>query len=289
MPAMTLSTVKYGDQSGLPAVGLHGGGLSGSHWKRLATEALRKRRWICPDLRGHGNTPSGEPPWTIAGMADDVLLTMDSLHVDRFDVLGHSLGGFVAAKLAARAPARVRRVVLLDIAVMTWQEWQRFIERWTRDPRRDLLLGEVDSIHEIIDYFRTREEQLQRGSNQPVRPHPVALPPDERRHVEREVRALIEPTPSGRVRLRWDHQLVAAVSSDLNEMPCSFGDFAGPVLLLAAGRSRVCTAGGHSRLRSRLGDNLTTVTIADSGHFLLWDAFSETATAIASFLQDDES
>jgi pimeloyl-ACP methyl ester carboxylesterase len=59
------------------------------------------------------------PPWTIEQLARDVVATLDSLAVERADVIGASLGGAVAFTLARLAPARVRSVAVLDAAVCT--------------------------------------------------------------------------------------------------------------------------------------------------------------------------
>ncbi|MFC0534210.1 alpha/beta fold hydrolase [Phytohabitans kaempferiae] len=49
-----LSTTEYGNPTGTPVVALHGGRCTREYWLRTATEGIPRRRWICPDLRGHG-------------------------------------------------------------------------------------------------------------------------------------------------------------------------------------------------------------------------------------------
>lgn len=51
------------------------------------------------------------PPYRIADMAADTLALADALHIERFDVLGVSLGGMVGQTLAAQYPARVRGLI----------------------------------------------------------------------------------------------------------------------------------------------------------------------------------
>jgi pimeloyl-ACP methyl ester carboxylesterase len=109
-----LATTEYGTPDGSPVVALHGGTL----WERAATECAPQRRWICPSLRGFGASVKS-PPWTIEQLAEDVVATLDSLRIERADVIGASLGGTVAFALARLVPAWVRSVVVLDAAVCT--------------------------------------------------------------------------------------------------------------------------------------------------------------------------
>jgi pimeloyl-ACP methyl ester carboxylesterase len=67
------------------------------------------------DLRGRGHsetTPPGTYGWP--AHARDVAAVADALGVQRFDVVGHSMGGFVGMQLAADMPDRVRRLVTVD-------------------------------------------------------------------------------------------------------------------------------------------------------------------------------
>jgi pimeloyl-ACP methyl ester carboxylesterase len=70
------------------------------------------RRLIAPDNRGCGRTTPQTAPVSIPALADDALAVLDVCGVDQADVLGHSMGGLIALDLAARFPARVRRLVL---------------------------------------------------------------------------------------------------------------------------------------------------------------------------------
>jgi len=68
---------------------------------------------ICPDGRGIGESELGEEDLTIDGMAADFEALLDSLEIDRLPVVGWSMGGFVAQRLAVRAPERVAALALL--------------------------------------------------------------------------------------------------------------------------------------------------------------------------------
>lgn len=68
---------------------------------------------ICPDNRGVGESELGERELTIEGMAADLEALLDSLQIDRLPVVGWSMGGFVAQRLAIRTPERVAALGLI--------------------------------------------------------------------------------------------------------------------------------------------------------------------------------
>ncbi len=67
------------------------------------------------DLPAHGSSPAA-PNMSYAGMAAAVMATADQLGFQEFSVLGHSMGGKVAMQLAANHGARVRALLIEDIA-----------------------------------------------------------------------------------------------------------------------------------------------------------------------------
>jgi len=73
------------------------------------------RRVIAFDNAGVGGS-SGTTPGTIAAMARDALAFLDAMKVEEVDILGFSIGSFVAQELALRRPAVVRRLVLASSA-----------------------------------------------------------------------------------------------------------------------------------------------------------------------------
>lgn len=76
--------------------------------------ALKERfRVVRYDTRGHGGSPVPNGPYSIDDLVDDAVALLDRLGVRRTHVIGLSLGGMTALRLAAREPARVHRLVVL--------------------------------------------------------------------------------------------------------------------------------------------------------------------------------
>jgi pimeloyl-ACP methyl ester carboxylesterase len=71
---------------------------------------------VSPDHRGHGESdhPPDEDQYTLELLAADMFGLADALGWDRFDLLGHSMGGMVAQLMVLSRPERVERLVLMD-------------------------------------------------------------------------------------------------------------------------------------------------------------------------------
>ena len=67
---------------------------------------------VAVDLAGYGEARDRVAPEAIADHARAVLATLDALGIDRFHLLGHSMGGMVAQEIVHAAPRRVARLVL---------------------------------------------------------------------------------------------------------------------------------------------------------------------------------
>src|SRR5215207_10631776 len=105
---------KHGD--GAPLVLLHGGIGSGQMFARLAPALAAGRRVIVIDLQGHGRTGDVDRPFDVSAMADDVAGVIEQLG-GKADLLGYSLGGTVALRLALQHPERVNDLVVVSVAI----------------------------------------------------------------------------------------------------------------------------------------------------------------------------
>jgi pimeloyl-ACP methyl ester carboxylesterase len=86
------------------------------NWDPVLIDALaQNRRVITFDNTGVGGS-SGETPHTIAEMALDAIVLLEALELGEVDLLGFSIGSFVAQEITLRRPALVRRVVLASSA-----------------------------------------------------------------------------------------------------------------------------------------------------------------------------
>ncbi len=102
--------------TGPPVVMLHG--LSGStRWWSRNVDALAQRfRVYRVDLVGFGRSRGQR--FGLHTAAEILVAWLDQLAIERVHLVGHSMGGYVAADLAARFPERVDRLVLVDAAAI---------------------------------------------------------------------------------------------------------------------------------------------------------------------------
>ncbi|MDP1751946.1 MAG: alpha/beta hydrolase [Reyranella sp.] len=101
----------------IPLVLIHGSLGSLHMWEGWARELGPRWRLITVDLPGHGLTgawPRDE--YTVEAYTDFIEVLVDTLHLDRFVLVGHSMGGAVAWSFAATRPDRVSHLVLVDAA-----------------------------------------------------------------------------------------------------------------------------------------------------------------------------
>jgi pimeloyl-ACP methyl ester carboxylesterase len=103
---------RFGSTAGRPLVMLQHFRGNLDNWDPALTDALAaEREVILVDYPGVG-TSGGEPPLTIAAMARRMIAFTDALELAEVDLLGFSIGGFVAQEIALVRPRLVRRLVL---------------------------------------------------------------------------------------------------------------------------------------------------------------------------------
>jgi pimeloyl-ACP methyl ester carboxylesterase len=118
MPQATIDGVQHYYReagTGPTAVFIHGYPLDHRVWLDQLAATSTLRRAIAPDLRGHGRTESsGDSILTMEGLADDIAALLAAVGADRADVVGLSMGGYVALALWESHPHVVRTLTLVD-------------------------------------------------------------------------------------------------------------------------------------------------------------------------------
>jgi pimeloyl-ACP methyl ester carboxylesterase len=102
-----------------PLVLIHGLGGRWQSWLETIPRIASQRRVVALDLPGFGRSQPPREAISIPRYAQTVERVCDLLGLDRVIVVGNSMGGFVAAELALRFPARVERLVLVSAAAVS--------------------------------------------------------------------------------------------------------------------------------------------------------------------------
>jgi pimeloyl-ACP methyl ester carboxylesterase len=99
---------------GEPLLLLHGGLGQIEMFGPVLPALAESRQVIGVDLHGHGRTTLGDRPISLIDMGDDMAALLRQLGYNQVDVLGYSLGGGVAFRLAVQHPEMVRRLALVS-------------------------------------------------------------------------------------------------------------------------------------------------------------------------------
>ncbi len=97
---------------GAPLILLHGNGESSGYFVNQIDRFANEYRVIAVDTRGHGASPRGNKPFTLETFADDLKNLLDSLNIEKANILGFSDGGNIAVIFALKYPERVAGLVL---------------------------------------------------------------------------------------------------------------------------------------------------------------------------------
>lgn len=144
---------EWGNPSGPVILMLHGFGVSGHMFDEFAERMQEKYRLISLDQRGHGDSdwaPDGD--YSREAFVRDVERFREELGLDRFILVGHSMGGLNAVSYTNSYPQRVRALVLVDVGPEAAKDGVDNIMRFTRGP--DEL--DFDEFVELAHRFNQR-------------------------------------------------------------------------------------------------------------------------------------
>src|SRR6267143_2764672 len=100
---------------GRPLVVLNGFAATSADWDPSFIDRLASsNELILLDNRGIGRSIDNGQPFDIAKLADDAARVIEMLGIERVDVLGWSMGGFIAQTLAVQQPGRINKLILLS-------------------------------------------------------------------------------------------------------------------------------------------------------------------------------
>ena len=102
-----------------PIVFVHGLGGQWQNWLENIPRAARERRVVALDLPGFGRSPMPRERITISGYGQVVDALCEQLGLGRVDVVGNSMGGYIAAEVAIQFPQRVDQLLLVSAAGIT--------------------------------------------------------------------------------------------------------------------------------------------------------------------------
>jgi pimeloyl-ACP methyl ester carboxylesterase len=114
---LTLHYLDWGNEEAVPLVLLHGLDGAAGDWRRVAEYFQSRYHVIALDQRGHGDSDHVGRAYSTDDFVSDLGAFVDALGMERFILLGHSMGGHNAIAYTARNPGRVICAAANDISL----------------------------------------------------------------------------------------------------------------------------------------------------------------------------
>jgi pimeloyl-ACP methyl ester carboxylesterase len=233
-----------------------------AHWWDWAAPYWADRfHVVALDFRGHGGSDHVQPPaYAFTDHVDDVAGALAALGLEQPVVIGHSLGAYVGALLAATSPDRVRAVVIADMLTGWTDDFAAFARR---------------QAHRPSPLFATREDAAARFRLQPA---DTAAPDAHVRHLGAMG---VRPTATGDWRLAFDPGVFLHPPVDpwpfLPRVAC-------PALVVCGAASTLMPPDAAERVAAALPRG-RAVVIAGAYHHVNVDAPEAFARAVSRFLE----
>lgn len=260
-------------RTGLTVLLLHGFLDSGATWD-LVAEPLARAGYevLAPDLRGFGRSGrvGAGGYYYFPDYISDVAALVDRIARPRLALVGHSMGGTVAAMFAGAMPDRIERLALLEglgtvhagptaalTRVRSWLEDMRKLERWSQP---------LASLEEAVERL--------------ARMHPAIA----RDVIESRARMLVHVDEAGV--LRWNndplHRTTSPMPFSLDAFKCFLQGIKVPTLYVSGGNMGWRVPDEKDRLACIA--NVTHVDLADAGHMMHWKDPEALADCLLRFL-----
>jgi pyruvate dehydrogenase E2 component (dihydrolipoamide acetyltransferase) len=143
-----LRYLELGEGEGIPIVLVHGFGGDLNTWMFTQPALAEGRRTIALDLPGHGGSAKEVRSGDLETLADAVDAAQQALGIGRAHLIGHSMGGAIAALVALRQPQRAASLTLIASAGLGPEINGRFIDGFVRACRRREA---VEVLNQLVD------------------------------------------------------------------------------------------------------------------------------------------
>ena len=254
--------------TGPAVVMLHGFGDTGDMWAPVAAALMQNHTVIVPDLRGMGLSSHPDGGYDKKTQARDIAGVMDTLKIDKADLVTHDISNMVGYALAAQFPQRITRWAVIDAplpGIGPWEEILRSPALWHfnfRGPDVERLVKGRERIY--LDRFWNE-----------LSANPKAIDEATRRHY-----AELYARPGA---MHSAFNQFAAFTQDAidNKALAAKGKLTMPVLALGGDHSFGTQMADIMRL---VASNVTGGVIANSGHWVMEEQPKQTTAAIVDFI-----
>ena len=265
---MRLHYLDWGNKHLPPMVFLHGGALNAHTWDLVSLALRDEYRCIALDQRGHGDSDwSPDADYSMSAQLADTKGFVDHLGLDRFILVGMSLGAINSLAFAIAHPERLNALVIIDAGPE--------IRRPGSSRIRDFVNGVADTV--------TIEGIIEKALQFNPRRDPAIL--------RRSLMHALRQQPDGSWKWKYDRRRFqvldqekhraerAALADGLQRVAC-------PTLIVRGGESDVFHEEDGIRLAQRLPDG-KFVTVPRAGHTVQGDNPKDLVAELRRFLAGD--
>jgi pimeloyl-ACP methyl ester carboxylesterase len=247
----------HGD--GEPLVLVHGLAYDRAGWGRLPGLLAGRFRVVLLDNRGVGESDAPAGPYAVVQMADDVVAVLDAAGIERTNLFGVSLGGYIAQELVLRHPERVEKLILASTA-----------------PGGPKAHPMPQSTQEVFARYPTmeREAGLRMFVENSLGERGVRELPE---LVEEVFQYRLGHAPTVEA---WMAQATAGATYDSSDRVGAIGV---PTLVIAGGADVVVDP-RNAELLGDLLPNARVEIVPDRGHLLVWEDSERVAELVTEFL-----
>jgi pimeloyl-ACP methyl ester carboxylesterase len=265
---LKLAYQEWGSPSAPPVIMLHGFGVSGHMFDEFAARMRDRYRLIALDQRGHGDSDWSENgDYSRDAFVEDLEALRKELRLERFVLVGHSMGGLNAVSYVNKYPGHATALVLIDVGPEASKDGVDNIVRFTRGP--DEL--EFEEFVEMAHRFNPRRTI---------------------ENIRERMRHRLKPADGGKWTWKFDRRFRQPDSSitvgwqlSSDQLWQLFRNVTIPTLLVRGGESDVLSAEVAQRCVQEM-PSARLVTIPNAGHSVPGDNPDAFTDAVASFLAE---
>jgi len=248
---------------------LHGFADTGDMWAPLAAVLVKDHTVVVPDLRGMGLSEHPDTGYTKKNQAVDIAGVMDTLKIQKADLVTHDIGNMVGYALAAQYPSRITRWAVIDAPLPGLGDWDNIIKSpllWHfnfRGPDMERLVQGRERIY--LDRFYNELSSDPKLIDEATRQHYAEL--YARPHAMHDA-----------------FEQFAAFNQDAKDDQALFakgGKLKMPVLALGAEKS---FGKGEAELLNTVAANVTGGIVPSSGHWVMEENPQATTKLVTDFL-----
>ena len=261
--------LEWGDTAKPPILMLHGFAQQAHSWDFVALAFADRHRIIALDQRGHGDSDwAPDSDYTPETQQKDIAAIVEKLSLDKFVLMGLSLGGRNSFTYASNNPERVRALVIVDagpenIGIGT-QNIQRFVEQ-------DDELDSIDAFVDRVISYNPRRDPIQiRGS---IINNLKKLPNG--KWTWKYDKILRSP---GRMGQQQDPDTTKRLWNYVERLAC-------PTLVVRGDRSDVIATETTDEMHRRIPNSRLAI-VENAGHLVMGDNPSGFESEVTKFIED---